>query len=521
MQTLPETAAIAEPRARSWELLGVLWPVASIAVFAALSVLYVWPHVPVDDAYITFRYADQLVAGHGLVWNPAERVEGYSSLSWLLLLAAFRALDVAPFTVVRALGLMLGSFTLLLQLRLNHSTASRVCAALALASSMPAVYHFNNGLETPLMALLLTLLAAPPERHATLASGLYLAAAGLIVVTRPEGVACVAVFIVADQLSRRRELGRSTWALAGVAVGSALAQLTFRYAYYGAFIANSARAKLLPLSYALPRGLADVVAFAAASSGFGLLMLGGVYALWCARGDDSAQQREVVRTGLFVAGVLLLLASAGGDSYALWRFYVPVLPVACALGARGVCELAARVARTPRLVQVAQASAIGLVLTARVVAFPAGARAAASASGWQKHWVAIGEALAAHAPAGARLALAPVGTIPYLSGLFTIDMLGLTEPAIARTAPDLSYALPGHQRHDGRHVLDRKPDLILLANGSVVPRPMAYFPWHELRPYERDLVADPRFARQYILTQFPLASGGFVQVFARRHEWQP
>ena len=29
-----------------------------------------------DDAFISFRYAANWAAGHGLVWNPGERVEG-------------------------------------------------------------------------------------------------------------------------------------------------------------------------------------------------------------------------------------------------------------------------------------------------------------------------------------------------------------------------------------------------------------------------------------------------------------
>ena len=36
-----------------------------------------------DDAYISFRYAANLVDGHGLVFNPGfERVEGYTNFLW-------------------------------------------------------------------------------------------------------------------------------------------------------------------------------------------------------------------------------------------------------------------------------------------------------------------------------------------------------------------------------------------------------------------------------------------------------
>ena len=41
-----------------------------------------------DDAFISFRYARNLLEGHGLVFNPGEYVEGYSNFLWVLELAA-------------------------------------------------------------------------------------------------------------------------------------------------------------------------------------------------------------------------------------------------------------------------------------------------------------------------------------------------------------------------------------------------------------------------------------------------
>ncbi len=38
-----------------------------------------------DDAYITFRVADNALRGHGLTWNPGERVQAYTNPLWLFL----------------------------------------------------------------------------------------------------------------------------------------------------------------------------------------------------------------------------------------------------------------------------------------------------------------------------------------------------------------------------------------------------------------------------------------------------
>src|SRR5262245_49032609 len=35
-----------------------------------------------DDAFISFRYARNWAEGQGLVWNPGERVEGYTNFLW-------------------------------------------------------------------------------------------------------------------------------------------------------------------------------------------------------------------------------------------------------------------------------------------------------------------------------------------------------------------------------------------------------------------------------------------------------
>ncbi len=50
-----------------------------------------------DDAFISFRYVRNLIEGHGLVFNPGERVEGYTNFLWVLELAALgRRLDCGP-----------------------------------------------------------------------------------------------------------------------------------------------------------------------------------------------------------------------------------------------------------------------------------------------------------------------------------------------------------------------------------------------------------------------------------------
>src|SRR5688572_26286533 len=67
----------------------VFWTLAALAVFAAVAQAWMlrWT---CDDAFISFRYAQHFVDGHGLVFNldPSEPpVEGYTNFSWTMWLA--------------------------------------------------------------------------------------------------------------------------------------------------------------------------------------------------------------------------------------------------------------------------------------------------------------------------------------------------------------------------------------------------------------------------------------------------
>ena len=57
-----------------------------------------------DDAFISYRYARNLVDGLGLVYNAGERVEGMTNLFWTLLVAAGLALGFEAKAVGHALG---------------------------------------------------------------------------------------------------------------------------------------------------------------------------------------------------------------------------------------------------------------------------------------------------------------------------------------------------------------------------------------------------------------------------------
>ena len=117
-----------------------------------------------DDAFIDFRYVQQIQAGHGLVFNVGQRVEAFTSPLWLGLLTLFSL--VAPTEVVAiALGIVLSAVGVVAAqlgaIRLTEPDADGVSTSLPghafvpfgafLFLVLPPVWDFiTSGLETGL-----------------------------------------------------------------------------------------------------------------------------------------------------------------------------------------------------------------------------------------------------------------------------------------------------------------------------------------------------------------------------------
>lgn len=490
-------AAAAPPPAERGRLTAFMTAVAILALYFLASYLLVWNLGPVDDAFITFRYARHLAAGEGLAFNAGERVEGYSSLSWTLLLALGGALGLDLPDLSRALGLALGAGTLLLLLLASWARPrARLLSAGLLAVWLPGAYHFLNGLETALTAFLVTALVAVRRRL------IHHMAGALLVLTRPEGFLAVLLWALASWLADRRSRPRHEMSVALTAAAVFLGQTAFRWLYHGDWLANSARAKLLPLTMALPRGLADLGQFAFEGAGYGTLAVLAIAAFFLGR-----TLRDLRPACWFLALFGAALASSGGDSFPLWRFYVPLAPVLFLCAAQGLDLLHRRRAALAF-------AALALVATL-LIPYGRFLQGMQREAFWRDQWIAIGKGLSEVMPPGTTIALCPVGALPFHSGLPVVDMLGLNDRHIARVRPDRRYYYPGHHRHDAGYVLSRQPDLVMLANGPVVREPMD-FPWPSVREYERDLAHHPRFRAEYRLIHVPLEPPYFVQLFARR-----
>ena len=234
------------------------WSVRDIAVPAVCGllvlVLFAW-HVGRyyflgDDCFISFRYAQNLIAGNGLVYNAGERVEGYTNFLWVMMMAGAMRLGLAPELVSNVLGIASGVVILAALVRLGARSSGWGdplvwIAPLCLSVNRTFCAWSTSGLETQFFAMLvlLAVLRFCSERQRgvkrPVVSSLLFAAATL---TRPDGAlyfgvaACFFAFEVVV-LRRRRFVPLAVWLVPYVVIVGA--HVAWRYSYYGFVVPNT------------------------------------------------------------------------------------------------------------------------------------------------------------------------------------------------------------------------------------------------------------------------------------------
>lgn len=116
----------------------------------------------VDDAFITFRYAQNLVAGNGLVYNPGELVLGTTTPLYAVLIAAIGSITggiQAPYPEIAVvISAMADALSCLIIIRLSTNLGYRragIAAALIWAAAPMSVTFAIGGMETSLFILLM------------------------------------------------------------------------------------------------------------------------------------------------------------------------------------------------------------------------------------------------------------------------------------------------------------------------------------------------------------------------------
>jgi len=194
----------------------------------------------VDDALITYRYAENLATGQGFVYNAGERLLGTSTPLYTLLLAGGHLLGVPTLTTSAVLNLLASLavvwLTMQLTWRLSGSLGAALLAAAFLLTQGGFMRYSMAGMETPLYTglLLLTFWAVVQERYRWAAL-----IAGATAIMRLDGVAVGGALFLAYLLHQRR----LPWPAIGIYAISLLPWALFALLYFGSPIPHSLVAK--------------------------------------------------------------------------------------------------------------------------------------------------------------------------------------------------------------------------------------------------------------------------------------
>jgi hypothetical protein len=428
-----------------------------------------------DDAMISMRYARNLAAGYGPIWNPnGAHVEGITNPLWMLYMALVHLLPV-PASKISLLIQISGALFMLLNLFVVKQIAEvvgRGSAFVTLSAVGLTAFYFPMtlwGLLGMEVSMLLPLVSTAvlwvlrclqtnrfsPAPYLLLGIGT-LARLDILVV-----LLVVWLFLIATDPKHR---GNHIWVgilTVTIFIGG---QTLLRWWYYGDVLPNTYYLKMtgFPLLLRLARGLYVSQSFI---SGLGWPFVLATLLILIRR-----HERSVWLLAGLLAGQLAYSTYVGGDAWETWggcnRFVSIVMPLFFVLFA---ANLAAAWRRMP-LVALLTVLVAAYTFSSNVVSIPNWLRVEKIPHMIpHKQLVQMGLWLRESTTPDAHIAVVTAGTIPYFAQRDTmIDLLGKNDPVIAHMPGRLMRGggtfiafYPGHNKWDYAYSIGQlQPDVV-------------------------------------------------------------
>jgi arabinofuranosyltransferase len=486
-----------------------------------------------DDAYISFRYALNALLGNGFVFNPGERVEGYTNFLWMLLFVPIIGMDFEPALAALALTTVIALLSGLIvwQVVRSHANTYAAFAALLLfCTSTPFVLYGSRGggLETALFSMLTALGALlylrqlRPE-HVAPSSGPDWAMARVGVVfafaamTRPEGILVTGIFglhLVLRSLIQGGIAWRKAFSISAGFLILFAPYYLWRYNYYGFPLPNTFYAKVGSSGAQVVRGFNYALNFVRSQWPLLLLAIAGINPL---RRVQMRSLRERLEhyfahpgsaLAMFVTIYSAYIIAVGGDHFPEFRFFVPLIaPITMLAGL--ACGWF--IAIMP--VQIARPLALGLAALAVAWQVPQlyHSRTLNGDSGvWTEYTVVeknreIGLWLRDNTEPDTLIGTGIAGALPYYADRPVLDMLGLNDLHIGHLEVEtIGQGVAGSEKTDNEYILDKQPVYIPYNTaGALIDEPR----FHQM--YERGVVHGPegRWIRLYKLRTHDYPAG--------------
>jgi len=518
--------SITAPSFWRWCLLSILFVFGSILIYLVLKTsneiagtrYFVLP----DDGMISMRFARNLASGLGLVWNPGERVQGFTNPAWTLMMGVVHWIGVPGRLASLPMQLASAAIDLLTAVYLWWRVSERtgpdwgIGAAAAYLASSCAICWAISGWETSAITLGWAIALDPVLEESPRPIDVWrsLIAAGLTVLFRPDAGLLLGALAVYWALTTSRNERWSVIAAVMVAAVPALALGIFQRGYYGSWIPNTATLKRSAGILSVGPGIEYVLMSIFRYPFNAAVIAGGIF------GASRLRRPAAALLAALAGTYLIYVVSVGGDHFAHARFLLPILPTATVLAADALSRI--RIGSDTRrkfLIRAAAVAVIGLVVLdfgdEALVDVPS-----------QKNLnrYALNTALALRdlsAGKNPTVGIFLAGTIPYFNPSIRFhDMLGKNDLYIARTRAHCGE--PGHNRWDYDYSLDHvKPDLIITSYPLLKQKPsMRETGFRQVSDYYQDLYNQSQFAALYLDNQVPIRYGGedvsIYEAYARK-----
>lgn len=505
----PESHVSPRPRFRDPYLLTLL---LILVLAIGVRCFLLTAHATEEDFFITLRYARNLAAGHGFVYNPGARVLGTTTPLYTLVLALWMRLHVDPILGGKLLGIGADALACWATYRLGRAIgrpgaglAAAVCVALLPVNLIWA----TKGMEVGEVAAAVAMTWAAWAERREIAAW---AAAAVLVLLRIDGMALVAFLLLGTLLYERRLPWRGLLLFGALL----LPWLVFATLYFGSPVPLSVAAKLQVYSHYATTPFPHLREFVGrmAHNVGAVLLVGCAVALVAL--IAALARRRTVNAGhlppeikLVVPALWMMTYYAGmalSPVFLFGWYFVPPTPVYYLVAMTGwslLLEWMLR-GRGREFLQNAaarNAAVIGACLLLIAFATPRVREDLRSTQETELTLrIPIGLWLRDHARSTDTVMLEPIGYIGYYSGLRVLDVVGLVSPEVLPYW-NKQVACPRHELWQRF-----RPEWILLRAGE----------WAQLQQCEAALPPSERLTAQYALArEWPGGSKPLFALFRR------
>lgn len=469
------------------------------SLFTFLRANYLFTTI-LDDAYIFFRYAENIANGFGFVWNIGEApVEGYTSFIYLILLVSAKivTIDLELFAIL--LGILSSTLALFFAYLVydllypqdpNHPSAGLI-TVIILALSPSYIYWSGAGMETAFYSMFLVLsiyffLKLSNSLKEVFLKGVLF---GLLCIIRFEAVLfflAALVYLMTDNFSfKNLQINKPSLMFSAAFVIIFGTYFIWRWSYFGYFFPNTYYAKTGGGFQQIAGGFLYVVKALRLFYGFGWIL---IFIIMFFLEKMMITKKAVFLFSIAIISILTTIF-IGGDHFHLGRFVLPVLPLIFIFFPPALDKFLSFQFKPMNIRPSHKLATLLIILVVMLIIKPVyqesfkgfqnildgrkeiivvyDQSAEEDIIEWQHGFILMGETLKKIASKDDYIAAVPIGAIGYLSKINVIDMVGLVDPVIAHeqfSPQAVRKWTPGHTKGDGKYILSRKPKYIQLTD---------------------------------------------------------